>query len=113
MIPHRDLEDCSSIPNIPLLLLLDGIHSDRSGTVHEKPSPLAIMSMHKKTRVNILEAHKKEGANEWLNNYRPSGLKSLVFDFKVNFTDSPSTYLDAAITNLFYLNNIVHDLFCK
>ncbi|MEO5714509.1 MAG: M36 family metallopeptidase [Luteolibacter sp.] len=31
------------------------------------------------------------------------------FDFPVNFASPPSAYKDAAVTNLFYLNNWVHD----
>lgn len=35
----------------------------------------------------------------------------LDFDFTINLTLAPSTYQDAAITNLFYWNNIIHDVF--
>ncbi len=31
------------------------------------------------------------------------------FDFAVNFASPPSAYKDAAVTNLFYLNNWIHD----
>ncbi|GAA4111499.1 hypothetical protein GCM10022393_09250 [Aquimarina addita] len=41
----------------------------------------------------------------------PSGGASLDFNFPLNLSASPSTYLDAAITNLFYWNNIMHDVF--
>ncbi len=33
-----------------------------------------------------------------------------VFDFPVDFSMDPSTYEDAAVTNLFYWNNVVHDI---
>lgn len=36
---------------------------------------------------------------------------SYTFDFPVDLTQDPSTYTDAAITNLFYWNNIIHDVF--
>ena len=39
----------------------------------------------------------------------PDGTASLTFDFPINFTQAPSTYLSASLTNLFYLNNMVHD----
>lgn len=42
---------------------------------------------------------------------RPDGGPSLVFDFPLDLTMQPGTYLPAAITNLFYWNNILHDLF--
>ncbi|KCV72808.1 hypothetical protein H696_00386 [Fonticula alba] len=47
----------------------------------------------------------------WKNNYRPSGGSDLVFDFPIDFTKEPVESLDAAVTNLFYWNNIMHDIF--
>jgi extracellular elastinolytic metalloproteinase len=41
--------------------------------------------------------------------YSPNGGSNLVFDFPYN-GGSPSSYLDASITNLFYMNNIMHDV---
>lgn len=38
------------------------------------------------------------------------GGASLNFDFPVNFSQAPSTYLDASLTNLFYVNNWIHDV---
>lgn len=38
------------------------------------------------------------------------GGSSMNFNFPVNFSQAPSTYLDASITNLFYVNNWVHDV---
>jgi len=35
----------------------------------------------------------------------------LIFDFDIDFDDDPEDYVDAAITNLFYWNNIMHDIF--
>lgn len=41
----------------------------------------------------------------------PSGGASLLFDFPYGGVSvQPSTYLDAATTNLFYMNNIMHDV---
>lgn len=38
--------------------------------------------------------------------------ESLTFDFPyAGNTAEPTTYLDAAITNLFYMNNVIHDVF--
>ncbi|RMG76421.1 MAG: DUF11 domain-containing protein [Bacteroidetes bacterium] len=36
--------------------------------------------------------------------------QSLNFDFPLDLTQDPSTYTDAAITNLFYWNNYIHDV---
>ena len=41
---------------------------------------------------------------------RPDGGAALVFDFPVDLSQQPSSYLDAAITNLFYWNNVSHDI---
>ena len=54
-------------------------------------------------------------ANEDMNNddipgYSPDGGASLLFDFPVDFTISPTSNLDPAITNLFYMNNTLHDI---
>ena len=42
--------------------------------------------------------------------FRPDGGAALNFDFPIDLTQAPSTYQSAAITNLFYWNNIVHDV---
>ena len=43
-------------------------------------------------------------------NSRPNGGASLNFDFPIALSSAPSTYRPAAVTNLFYLNNIIHDV---
>ncbi|WP_158447899.1 M36 family metallopeptidase [Aquimarina longa] len=40
----------------------------------------------------------------------PNGGSSLDFNFPLNLNQDPSNYRDAAITNLFYWNNIMHDV---
>ncbi|MFZ7154089.1 MAG: M36 family metallopeptidase [Bacteroidota bacterium] len=40
----------------------------------------------------------------------PDGGASLNFDFPINFTQQPGTYLEASVTNLFYTNNWMHDV---
>lgn len=42
--------------------------------------------------------------------YSPNGGSGLDFNFPINLNNQPSTYRDAAITNLFYWNNIMHDV---
>jgi extracellular elastinolytic metalloproteinase len=44
------------------------------------------------------------------NSARADGGVSLNFDFPINLSQQPSTYQDAAITNLFYWNNVIHDV---
>ncbi|KAJ1502513.1 Fungalysin/Thermolysin Extracellular metalloproteinase 5 [Coelomomyces lativittatus] len=43
--------------------------------------------------------------------YRPEGGFKLNFKFPIYLKASPKAYLDAAITQLFYMNNMMHDLF--
>lgn len=40
----------------------------------------------------------------------PSGGSSLNFNFPINLNQSPSNYQNASTTNLFYWNNIMHDV---
>jgi len=40
----------------------------------------------------------------------PSGGAALSFDFALNLAQAPSAYRPAAVTNLFYLNNFIHDV---
>ena len=40
----------------------------------------------------------------------PNGGSALNFDFALNLNNNPSTFLPAATTNLFYWNNIMHDV---
>lgn len=59
---------------------------------------------------NVYAQENLAGGSSWENNYRPDGGDELVFDFPIDFTQEPEEYLDAAITNLFYWNNIIHDV---
>ena len=45
--------------------------------------------------------------------FAPDGTSALNFNFTLDFSTSPLDYQNAAITNLFYLNNMMHDIwFC-
>ena len=46
----------------------------------------------------------------WVNNYRPDAGASLNFDYPINFNQDPEEYIDAAVSNLFYWNNVIHDI---
>ena len=41
----------------------------------------------------------------------PDGGPGLTFDYPVDFAQAPVASLDAAVTNLFYWNNLLHDVF--
>ncbi|MCC6840455.1 MAG: T9SS-dependent M36 family metallopeptidase [Flavobacteriales bacterium] len=42
--------------------------------------------------------------------YSPDGGSNLLFDFPYDQAQGPASYLDAAITNLFYTCNVLHDV---
>jgi len=44
-------------------------------------------------------------------NYRPDGNVDRTFKFPIDFFSEPYQYRDAALTNLFFWNNAIHDLF--
>jgi len=63
------------------------------------------------TTGNNVDAYTDVDANNTADaNSRPSGGASLNFDFALNLAQAPSMYRPAAVTNLFYLNNIIHDV---
>lgn len=64
------------------------------------------------TRGNNVFAQEDADANN-TGGFRPDGGASLNFDFPMDLTLPPSGYQSAAITNLFYWNNIVHDVTYK
>jgi extracellular elastinolytic metalloproteinase len=56
---------------------------------------------------NVFAQENLDGGDSWESNYRPDGGKELDFNFTLNLGKNPKKYLDAAITNLFYVNNVV------
>jgi hypothetical protein len=61
------------------------------------------------TRGNNVWAYEDRDANNRAG-YSPDGGADLVFDFPYDPSQLPTDYQDLAITNLFYWNNIVHDV---
>ena len=64
------------------------------------------------TRGNNVFAQEDTNADN-AGGFRPDGGASLNFDFPIDLTQAPSTYQSAAITNLFYWNNLLHDVHYK
>jgi extracellular elastinolytic metalloproteinase len=63
------------------------------------------------TQGNNVQAYTDVDANNSPDaNSTPSGGAALVFDFPLNLAQAPSAYRPAAVTNLFYLNNFIHDV---
>lgn len=40
----------------------------------------------------------------------PDGGEDLIFDFPLDLNEEPQTYQEAAVTQLFYMNNMMHDI---
>jgi len=60
---------------------------------------------------NVYAQENLRGGSSWENNYRPNGGVNFNFDFPLDLSKDPSQYLDPSITNLFYINNVIHDVF--
>jgi hypothetical protein len=67
---------------------------------------------HTDTRGNNVNAQEDRDADD-TGGHRPDGGASLNFDYPIDLTKDPTTYEDAVITNLFYWNNILHDVHYK
>jgi hypothetical protein len=61
------------------------------------------------TRGNNVLAQEDENGNNG-SGYSPNAGNSLNFDYPIDFTKQPTENRDAALTNLFFWNNIMHDL---
>lgn len=61
------------------------------------------------TQGNNVTAQEDQDANN-TGGFRPSGGASLNFDFPVNLSQDPTAYQAAAIANLFYWSNYLHDV---
>ncbi|MHA3774436.1 M36 family metallopeptidase [Verrucomicrobiota bacterium sgz303538] len=61
------------------------------------------------TRGNNVDAHTDTDANNVPDTPRPQGSPYRVFDFPLDLTQGPLTYKDAAVTQLFYWCNFIHD----
>ncbi len=60
------------------------------------------------TRGNNVWAQEDANANNGIG-YSPTSA-TLDFDYAINFAQAPVNYRDAAITNLYYWNNLMHDV---
>ncbi|KAG6890177.1 hypothetical protein C0995_010882 [Termitomyces sp. Mi166 len=70
---------------------------------------------------NVFAQENWEGRNSYLDNYRPDGGKTKVFDFKYNpketssedALDEAKKYINNTVAQLFYTTNMVHDLYYR
>lgn len=67
---------------------------------------------------NVWASDNPDGGTNYETNYRPSGGPSMSFDFPLGWPKAgtplePSLYINASVTELFYTNNEIHDLFYR
>ena len=62
------------------------------------------------TRGNNVWAYDDINSDEGATGISPDGTSSLNFNFPLNLNQAPAGYLDVATTNLFYMNNMMHDI---
>lgn len=60
---------------------------------------------------NVLAWDDVAGDNETTQGNSPDGGEELSFNFPFNFDTNPINMLEASTTNLFYWNNVLHDIF--
>ncbi|KAJ2485324.1 hypothetical protein IWW37_005974 [Coemansia sp. RSA 2050] len=58
---------------------------------------------------NVWAQNNPTGGITWKLNYRPTS-RTKTFSYPIDLTKEPATYVDAAITQLFYTVNTMHDL---
>jgi uncharacterized repeat protein (TIGR01451 family) len=62
------------------------------------------------TKGNNVHAQLDDDANNGTIGFSPDGGPEINFDYSINYNESPSNYDSASITNLFYWNNVIHDI---
>ncbi|KAJ2801064.1 hypothetical protein H4R21_002931 [Coemansia helicoidea] len=59
---------------------------------------------------NVYAQSNPDGGHGWEHNFRPTSAER-VFDYALDLDKAPASYIEAAVTQLFYTNNFMHDLF--
>ena len=104
---------------LPLESPNDGDRKIRSNPADDKASPFGWHDTDGKpghefttTRGNNAHAYADytPGANTPLPTMDAEGGDDLNFDFELDFSEPPQLWRDAAVTNLFYWNNVIHDI---
>jgi hypothetical protein len=65
---------------------------------------------HTTTRGNNVFAQEDRDGQVFTPGFMPDGTSSLTFDFPLDMNQPPEGYEAASVTNLFYLNNMMHDI---
>lgn len=107
-----------NVYNIPLESPSFGDRSLAINPANEKASPFGWHDVngiagaeYTITRGNNVYAKEDTLDQDSSNGFSPNGGVNLEFNFPLNPNDYPTKYISSAITNLFYWNNIIHDVF--
>jgi extracellular elastinolytic metalloproteinase len=113
-VPQAASASISNAYNVFAMPLESPTHGPRSIVSTSAADKLASpQGWHTETRTrgnNVYAYEDPNNTNSWSLNYSPDGGPELSFDFPIDFNKQPVTYRDAAITNLFYWNNVTHDV---
>ncbi|ORX69030.1 hypothetical protein DL89DRAFT_284380 [Linderina pennispora] len=88
---------------------LEGSRSIVSSPANTNASPKGWVTGTTTTGNNVWAQNNPTGGSTWKNNYRPNSSNG-AFNFPLDLTKAPSSYIDSAITQLFYTVNTMHDL---
>ncbi len=117
--PNSILVDGSSY-NVFALPLESPSHGSRQIVTEPASSNASPFGWHDDNGISGADYTIARGNNVWakedtrgdnsIAGFSPNGTATLNFDFPLDFNLSPLEYQEAAITNLFYLNNMMHDI---
>ncbi|KAI8321894.1 hypothetical protein GQ54DRAFT_275434 [Martensiomyces pterosporus] len=88
----------------------DGSRKVVANPANTKASPKGWVTKGSTYGNNVWAQNNPTGGDTWQNNHRPKAAAGNVFNYPLDLTKDPSAYVDAAITQLFYTVNIMHDL---
>ncbi|KAJ1963253.1 hypothetical protein GGI12_002159 [Dipsacomyces acuminosporus] len=88
----------------------DGSRSIVSNPANTSASPKGWVTSGTTVGNNVWAQNNPSGGSTWKTNYRPQAASGNVFNYPLDLTKQPSSYVDAAITQLFYTVNTMHDL---
>ncbi|SIR35272.1 T9SS-dependent M36 family metallopeptidase [Pontibacter lucknowensis] len=112
--PQASIVRVSNAYNVFAMPVESPSHGPRSMVSTSAANQLASpQGWHTETRTrgnNVYAYEDPNNNNSWSTNYSPDGGSELSFDFPIDFNKQPVANRDAAITNLFYWNNVVHDV---
>ena len=92
---------------------IDGSAAVRTGPASLRASPQGWHYLHLNQTAgnNVIAQENHDVYSDWEANYRPSGGQDLTFHYHLDPMKDPKLSVNASVTNLFYWNNLLHDIF--